>query len=113
MSSLDSRDDMLSVLASVAQRRGEVGSAARLRGVDVDALTERQLARANAVLDKPIVLGYDVPIDSSPMTVTGLAQVSRVHTLFVMLGLKQVLVVDRGVLIGLLTRSSILEGTSI
>eukprot|EP00698_Gefionella_okellyi_P006779 TRINITY_DN1627_c0_g2_i1.p1 TRINITY_DN1627_c0_g2~~TRINITY_DN1627_c0_g2_i1.p1 ORF type:complete len:779 (+),score=145.57 TRINITY_DN1627_c0_g2_i1:43-2379(+) len=63
-------------------------------------------------LDKPIDLLNSIPIERAPMQLSNLTPVPRLHLLFVMLGLKQVLIIDSGKLVGSVGRADLMEGNA-
>jgi len=70
--------------------------------------TEGVLNRSE-FLDAPIDLLNSCPVERAPMQLPGLTAVTRMHLLFVMFGLKQVLIVDSGKLVGIVNRTDLME----
>jgi len=60
-------------------------------------------------LDTPIDLLRSCPVERAPMQLSVYTPVPRLHLLFVMLGLKQILIVDAGRLVGIVTREDLME----
>lgn len=63
-------------------------------------------------LATPVSLVTEVALDRSPVAMSVHTPVSRLHLMFVMLGLKHIFITDAGKLVGVIWRTDMVEGNS-
>ena len=94
--------------SAIAPREDEEDIAVEMETVTTPIMSPTR-PDAPSSLDTPIDLLNVCTVDRAPMQLSVHTPLPRLHLLFVLLGLKQALIVDAGRLVGVLVREDLME----